>query len=198
MLVFIHNLGSFAGRHKRHHTKEGLCPGPWSSPWYHQPQAWEDGREIEVLHSVYRAGRILHIHIFSPINSMFPTVLKLNNKELTCLLGTSLITWAICTPPMGGSSHVTSVKVTGRTPSLLQSLFPELSYHPVLKGILLTHSDICASTTLLKQYVAITRQNLAKFDQEFHISYYFYRTNKSLLTNPFIFYFKCVFYRMVY
>lgn len=62
---------------------------------------------------------------------------------------------------MGGSSHVTTVKVTGRTPSLLQGLFPELSYHPILKGILLTHSDISASTTLLKQHVAITRQNLA-------------------------------------
>lgn len=68
---------------------------------------------------------------------------------------------------MGGSSHVTTVKVTGRTPSLLQDLFPKLSYHPVLKGILLTRSDISASTTLLKQHVAITRQNLAEFDQNF-------------------------------
>lgn len=143
MLVFIHNLGSFAGRHKRHHTKEGICPGPWSSPWYHQPWVWEDGREIEVFVLFTELGRILHIHIPSPINSMFPAALKLNNKELTSLSGTSLITWAICTPTTGGSSHVTTVKVTGRTPSLLQDLFPELSYQPVLKGILLTHWYFC-------------------------------------------------------
>jgi len=50
------------------------------------------------------------------------------------------------------------------TQSTLQ-LAPELSYHPVLKGISLARTDFSARTTLQKQLVVIICQSLAKLDQ---------------------------------
>lgn len=65
MLVFIHNLGCFAGRPKDVTQRKDFVLDPGPAPDTITP-AREDGREIEVLGSVYRAGQDhSHPHPFS-------------------------------------------------------------------------------------------------------------------------------------